>query len=44
MNDELTAPGLDIIVPDITKARPMFFPWTNESLRKAEHANKRSGR
>ena len=24
MNDELAAPGLDIIVPDITKACPLF--------------------
>ena len=28
MNDELNHPGLDIIVPDITKACSMFFPWT----------------
>ena len=35
MNDELTAPGLDIILPDITKACPMFFPWTSESARSA---------
>ena len=26
MNDELAAPGLDIIVPDITKACPMSAP------------------
>ena len=36
MNDELTAPGLDLILPDITKACPMFFAWTNESARKAD--------
>src|SRR5215475_1984389 len=35
MNDELTAPGLDIILPDITKACPMFFPWSSESSRSA---------
>ena len=34
MNDELTAPGLDIIVPDITKACPMFFPWSAQSARR----------
>jgi hypothetical protein len=34
MNDELLgAVGLDIIVPDITKACPMFFPWSAESAR-----------
>ena len=31
MNEELNAPGLDVIVPDITKACPMFFPWPTES-------------
>jgi hypothetical protein len=35
MNDELGHPGLDIIVPDITKACPMFFPWSAESARRA---------
>ena len=34
MNDELIRPGLDIIVPDITKACPMFFSWTAELARK----------
>ena len=34
MNDELIRPGLDIVVPDITKACPMFFSWTAESARK----------
>ena len=34
MNEELVTPGLDIIVPHITKACPMFFPWTAESARK----------
>ena len=34
MNDE-GHPGLDIIVPDITKACPMFFPWSTESARRA---------
>ena len=33
MNNELAAPGLDIIVPDITKACPMFFPWTAEAAK-----------
>jgi len=31
MNNELNHPGLDIIVSDITKACPMFFPWTAEA-------------
>ena len=35
MNNELAAPGLDIIVPDITKACPMFFPWSSQSARSA---------
>ena len=35
MNDELFAPGLDLIVPDITKPCPMFFSWTAESARRA---------
>jgi hypothetical protein len=34
MSDELDHPGLDIIVPDITKACPMFFPWSAESARR----------
>ena len=28
MNDEWRDPGLDFIAPDITKACPMFFPWS----------------
>jgi hypothetical protein len=36
MNEELGHPGLDIIVPDITKPCPMFFPWTSEAARKYE--------
>jgi hypothetical protein len=36
MNDGLEHPGLDFIVPDISKACPMFFPWLAESARKAE--------
>ena len=28
-------PGLDLIIPDITKACPMFFPWSIASARKA---------
>jgi hypothetical protein len=35
MNDELLAPGLDLIVPDITQPCPMFFSWTAESARRA---------
>ena len=35
MNDELTAPGLDIILPDISKACPMFFPWSSQSAQSA---------
>ena len=35
MNEELSHPGLDILVPDITKACPMFFPWTAEAARRA---------
>ena len=35
MSDELDHPGLDIIVPDINKACPMFFPWTTDSARRA---------
>ena len=35
MNEELNTPGLDLIVPDISKPCIMFFPWTSASLRKA---------
>ena len=28
-------PGLDLIIPDITKACPMFFPWSIASARRA---------
>ena len=35
MNDEIAAPGLDLIIPDITKPCPMFFAWTAESARRA---------
>jgi hypothetical protein len=34
MNEELGHPGLDLIVPDITRPCPMFFPWTAESARR----------
>jgi hypothetical protein len=34
-NDELFAPGLDLIVPDITKPCPMFFSWTAASAHRA---------
>jgi hypothetical protein len=33
MNDELGPRGLDLIIPDITKACPMFFPWSIASAR-----------
>ena len=33
MSDEFDHPGLDIIVPDITKACPMFFPWAESARR-----------
>ena len=39
MNDELVAPGLDISVPDITKACPMFFPWSTQSARSATRSS-----
>jgi site-specific recombinase XerC len=32
MNDELRAPGLDLIVPDITKACPMSLRRTKATL------------
>ena len=35
MNEEIGHPGLDILVPDITKACPMFFSWSAESARRA---------
>ena len=38
MSDELRHPGLDIIVPDITKSCPMFFPWWAESARRVATA------
>jgi hypothetical protein len=34
MNEELSAPGLDLMVPDISKPCPMFFPWSSASIRK----------
>ena len=34
MNDEMAAPGLDLIIPDITKPCPMFFGWTAKSARR----------
>ena len=36
MNEELVRPGLDIVVPDITKPRPMFFSWTAGSARERQ--------
>ena len=41
MNDEIAVPGLDLIIPDITKPCPMFFAWTAKSARRAGY--KRSG-
>ena len=35
MNDEVAVPGLDLIIPDITKPCPMFFAWSAESARRA---------
>ena len=35
MNEELSAPGLELIVPDISKPCVMFFPWTSASIRRA---------
>lgn len=35
MNEELSAPGLELMVPDISKPCVMFFPWTSASIRKA---------
>ena len=35
MSEEVSHPGLEILVPDITKACPMFFPWSAESARRA---------
>jgi len=31
VNEELSAPGLDLLVPDISKPCVMFFPWTSTS-------------
>ena len=31
MNEEPRAPGLEWIVPDITKSCAMFFPWTSQA-------------
>ncbi len=39
MNNELAAPGLDIIVPDISKACPMFFPWSSQSAPSATRSS-----
>jgi hypothetical protein len=35
MNDEFGPCALDLIIPDITKACPMVFPWTAASARRA---------
>jgi len=34
LNEELSTPGLDLVVPDISKPCIMFFPWTSASLRR----------
>jgi hypothetical protein len=35
MNEELSAPGLEFMVPDLSRPCVMFFPWTAVSARKA---------
>ena len=35
MNEEFSAPGLELMVPDISKPCVMFFPWTSASIRRA---------
>ena len=35
MNEEFSAPGLELLVPDISKPCPMFFPWSSASIRTA---------
>jgi hypothetical protein len=35
MNEELSVPGLELMVPDISKPCVMFFPWTSASIRRA---------
>jgi len=35
MNEELSALGLELMVPDISKSCVMFFPWTSASIRRA---------
>jgi hypothetical protein len=35
MNEELSVPGLELMVPDISKPCVMFFPWTSASVRRA---------
>jgi hypothetical protein len=34
MNEELSAPGLDLIVPDLSRPCPMFFAWSSASAQK----------
>jgi hypothetical protein len=34
MNEELSAPGLDLIVPDLSRPCAMFFSWTSASAQK----------
>jgi hypothetical protein len=36
MNEELSAPGLELMVPDISKPCVMFFPWTSASIRRGD--------
>jgi len=36
MNEEPRHPGLDFIVPNISKPCPMFFPWTKEAASRAQ--------
>jgi hypothetical protein len=35
MNEERSAPGLELMVPDITRPCGMFFAWTSGGIRKA---------
>jgi hypothetical protein len=34
MNEEFSVPGLELMVPDISKPCAMFFPWTSAAIRK----------
>jgi hypothetical protein len=34
MNEELSVPGLELMVPDISKPCAMFFLWTSASIQR----------